>query len=258
MGKCNSAEKETIWGRWKSFNTSGLNISPIQPKSMIQHFQSLTRKEIWVVLQAAPFIFFESNLSSNERQTWQALSHLAPYIFQTEISNWELYIKDIDRLLEEFLKTIVQLLAQWCNKLKFHMLIHLCESICRFGPPCLFATENFESYNGKTWSSSIHSNHLSPGRDIANSFNSYKLMRALTAGTKLYDQQLKTYIRAGSKVRALFCENKLFHKALGFNASWNNQNQIEIGSKRYWVCLQNDWLFTSLHLLAFFFLCCTV
>lgn len=46
MGKCNSAEKETIWGRWKSFNTSGLNISPIQPKSMIQHFQSLTGKEL--------------------------------------------------------------------------------------------------------------------------------------------------------------------------------------------------------------------
>ncbi|KAI8448895.1 hypothetical protein BY996DRAFT_8690301 [Phakopsora pachyrhizi] len=38
--------------------------------------------------------------------------------------------------------------AQWANKPKFHMLIHLSQSIARFGPASLFATEKLESYNG--------------------------------------------------------------------------------------------------------------
>ncbi|KAH9816554.1 hypothetical protein DFH28DRAFT_891024 [Melampsora americana] len=144
--------------------------------------------------------------------------------------NLNTYIKELEQLIQIFLNTIVALSAQWCNKPKFHMLIHLCESIRRFGPPCLFATEKFESYNGNTRSASIHSNHLSPGRDIANSFNSYKLIRALTAGTKLYNKELKTYIQSGSKVQELFRINKRFQKALGFNASWNQHHEIQIGS----------------------------
>ncbi|KAI8459899.1 hypothetical protein BY996DRAFT_6409842 [Phakopsora pachyrhizi] len=38
--------------------------------------------------------------------------------------------------------------AQWVNKPKLHMLIHLIQSIAHFGPASLFATEKFESYNG--------------------------------------------------------------------------------------------------------------
>ncbi|KAH9817323.1 hypothetical protein DFH28DRAFT_926849 [Melampsora americana] len=206
MNSFSPAEKDKLWGRWRSFDTSGLQIPSIQPKTMIQNFQSLTGKEFRVVLQAAPFIFLETKMSDEEHQTWTALAHLSPYLFQTEITNIQLYLKQLENLIQIFLKTILNLSAQWCNKPKFHMLTHLCESIKRFGPPCLFATENFESYNGNTRSSSIHSNHLSPGRDIANSFNS-------------------------SKVQELFQENKLFQKALGFNASWNKENNIEIGKK---------------------------
>ncbi|KAH9808088.1 hypothetical protein DFH28DRAFT_1198469 [Melampsora americana] len=231
MNGCSSAEKDKLWGRWRSFDTSGLNIPPIQPKSMIQHFQSLNGKEFRVVLQAAPFVFLETKMSNEERQAWTALAHLAPYLFQTEITNVDLYLKELENLIQAFLKKIVQLSAQWCNKPKFHMLIHLCDSIRRFGPPCLFATENFESYNGNTRSASVHSNHLSPGRDIANSFNSYKLIRALTSGAALYDRKLRTYIRSGLKVQELFQNNKPFQKALGFNASWNSENTIKIGRK---------------------------
>lgn len=231
MDSFTSAEKEKIWGRWRAFNTSGLDIPAIQPKSMVQHFQSLTGKEFRVVLQAAPFIFFETKMSDNEREVWTALAHLSPYIFQTKINNMDLYLKELDVLIQIFLKAVVKLSAQWCNKPKFHMLIHLCDCIRRFGPPCLFATEKFESYNGNTRSASIHSNHLSPGRDIANSFNSYKLIRALSAGTKLYDKQLKSYIQSGSKIQELFHDNKRFQKALGYNASWNQPEEIQIGSE---------------------------
>ncbi|KAH9812707.1 hypothetical protein DFH28DRAFT_1061525, partial [Melampsora americana] len=124
MNSCSGSEKDSIRGRWRSFNTSGLNIPPIQPKTMIQHFMSLNGKEFRAVLQAAPFIFFELNILAEERATWIALAHLAPYIFQTEITNIDLYLRELACLIEIFLKSIVELTAQWCNKPKFHMLIH--------------------------------------------------------------------------------------------------------------------------------------
>lgn len=95
MQNSSAREKNDIWGRWRSFNTSGLKIPPIQPKSMINHFLSLTGKEFRTVLQAAPFIFFQCSLSDHEREAWTCLAHLAPYIFQTEITNMEAYLKQL-------------------------------------------------------------------------------------------------------------------------------------------------------------------
>ncbi|KAH9815040.1 hypothetical protein DFH28DRAFT_1166770 [Melampsora americana] len=232
MKNCSSGEKDKIHGRWRSFNTSGLNIPPIQPKTMIQHFQSLNGKEFRTVLQAAPFIFFECDLTPEERETWQALSNLSPYIFQTEIVDMELYLKDLGKMIQQFLKSIVKMSAQWCNKPKFHMLTHLCDAIERYGPAMLFGTENFECYNGNTRQSSIKSNHLSPSRDIGNSFNNHRLIRTITAGTKHYHSQLQTYIQSSLNVRNIFQNNVLFQRALGYNSSWTQEKKIEIGKPK--------------------------
>ncbi|KAH9822523.1 hypothetical protein DFH28DRAFT_864089, partial [Melampsora americana] len=221
MIRCSANEKSRISGRWRSFNSSGLNIPSIQPKTMINHFLSLNGKEFRTVIQAAPFIFLDCNLSSKERDVWNALAHLGPYLFQTQISDMKSYIISCNRLIIIFLQSIVRLSAQWCNKPKFHMLIHICDSIERFGPACLFATEKFEGYNGNTRFSLIHSNHLSPGRDIANSFNNHRLMRSVTAGSFLYDTNARTYIRASSKVINIFKSNTVFQRALGYNYLWN-------------------------------------
>ncbi|KAH9821264.1 hypothetical protein DFH28DRAFT_1079308 [Melampsora americana] len=230
MNRCSPTEKNRISAQWRSFNCSGLNIPPIQPKTMIIHFLSLNGKEFRTVIQAAPFIFFECNLSSEERDVWTSLAHLGPYLFQTEISDMQSYLKSCNRLIRIFLRSIVRLSAQWCNKPKFHMLIHICDSIERFGPACLFATEKFESYNGNTRFSSIHSNHLSPGRDIANSFNNLRLMRSLTAGSHLYDTCARTYICASAKVINIFKTNTVFQRALGYNSLWNCPRDFKNGS----------------------------
>ncbi|KAH9818447.1 hypothetical protein DFH28DRAFT_1152318 [Melampsora americana] len=230
MQRCSAKEKNEIWGRWRSFNISGLNVPPIQPTTMINHLLSLTGKDFRVVLQAAPFIFFHCEMSPEEREAWLTLTHLAPYVFQTEITDVEKYIKDLERHIEMFLKAILQLSAQWCNKPKFHMLVHLSSSICRFVPPSLFATENFEGYNGNTQNHSIHSNHRSPGRDIANSSNNHRLTRSITSGAPMYDKVLKSYVRASKKVTDIFKTNKLFQKSMGYNFSWNQPGQLKTGN----------------------------
>lgn len=237
MQRCSAKEKNKIWGGWRSFNTSGLKVPPIQPKTMINHFLSLTGKDFRVVLQAAPFIFFQCEMSPEEREAWMTLTHLAPYIFQTEITNIEKYIKDLKLHIDMFLKSILQLSAQWCNKPKFHMLVHLSDAIFRFGPPCLFATKNFEGYNGNTRNHSIHSNHGSPGRDIANSSNTHRLARSITSGSLIYDKILKSYVQASQNVTDIFKTNTLFQKALGYNSSWNQPGQLKTGSKSIFTIL---------------------
>lgn len=231
MQRLSAKERDAVWGRWRSFNKSGLKIPPIQPKTMINHFLSLTGKDFCVVLQAAPFIFFQCGLTPQEQEAWTALTHLAPYIFQTEITDMKAYLKKLIQHIDIFLKSILKLSAQWCNKPKFHMLIHLCESIKRFGPACLVATETFEGFNGNTRYSSIHSNHLSPGKDIANLFNNHGLMRSVTAACFNYDKELRSYIQASSNVTNIFKTNVLFQKALGYNSTWNKPGEFKTGSK---------------------------
>ena len=64
--------------------------------------------------------------------------------------------------------------------------MHLIEHIRRFGPPLLFATETFESFNGVIRSFSIHSNRQAPSRDIAIAFANANRIRHLTSGGKFH------------------------------------------------------------------------
>ncbi|KAH9823364.1 hypothetical protein DFH28DRAFT_922254 [Melampsora americana] len=238
MQQCSAKEKTEIWGRWRLFNTSGLKIPAIQPKTMITHFLSLTGKDFCTVLQAALFTVYQCQMTTEERNTWKSLTTLAPYVFQTKITDVKKYINKLKLHIDCFLKSIVTLLAQWCNKPKFHMMVHLCHSMYSFGPPCLFATENFEDYNGNTRNSSIHSNDLSPGRDIANSSNNHRLVRSITSGALNYHKTLKTYIRASKNVTNVFKNNVLFQKAMGYDSSWNQPGQFKPGNIH--ICQPNN------------------
>ena len=97
------------------------------------------------------------------------------------------------------------------------MLLHLPDSIERFGNASLFATEKFESYNSILRNSSIHSNRLSPSRDIAISFSNYQIMRLILSGAHLYNHSTKEYFQPSANVTKIFQEQKDMQKSLGFN-----------------------------------------
>ncbi|KAH9807809.1 hypothetical protein DFH28DRAFT_1201673 [Melampsora americana] len=77
-------ELVAVTGRWQSFGIEGLDVAPIQPHNMVHYANSLLGKDFRVVLQAAPFVFFEF-LPDDYRHCWISLVHLASYIFQTRI-----------------------------------------------------------------------------------------------------------------------------------------------------------------------------
>ncbi|KAI8444929.1 hypothetical protein BY996DRAFT_6434961 [Phakopsora pachyrhizi] len=142
-----ASRKDELIARLQSFDTSNLNIQPIKAKYLVQHYLSLVGKDFKVLIQAAPF-----------RKIWISLCHLCSFIFQTHITDLTIYMADLEYFAQDFLLKLISTNAQWVNKPKFHMLIHLSQSIARFGPTSLFSTEKYESYNGVVQQASIHSN----------------------------------------------------------------------------------------------------
>ncbi|KAH9824165.1 hypothetical protein DFH28DRAFT_1091835 [Melampsora americana] len=208
-------ELDNLVGRWQGFKIDGLNAPPIQARNMVHHAQSLLGKDFRIVLQAAPFVFFEF-LPDEYRHCWILLVHLASLVFQTRIFNMGVYLSELKIVVARFLKQLVALNAQWTNKPKFHMLTHLPYCVERFGPPSLFATEKMESQNGVTRIASVHSNRHSPGKDIANRFNDERLLRMLISGSSFYNRQIRTRATASSLLRNLFQEKEI-RRGLGLN-----------------------------------------
>lgn len=211
-----------LQGRWQSLNIEGLNISPVQPRNLVQHANSLLGKDFRLVLQAAPFVFFEF-LSDDHRHCWISLVHLASYVFQTQIFDKQAYIWDVKTVVARSLNQLVRLTAQWTNKPKFHMLTHLASSIERFGPPSLYTTEKFEGYNGVTRIASVHSNRQAPGRDIANAYNNDRLLKMLLSGGSFFDSKIGIRATASPLVRDLFKHAEI-RKGLGFHLSSSEES----------------------------------
>jgi len=70
-----------------------------------------------------------------------------------------------------------------------------------FGPPRLFATEKFESYNAVMRNAALHTNRQAPSRDISRRFSTFKSIRHFVSGG--YWRQQGSWIRAGESIRYL-------------------------------------------------------
>ncbi|KAI8462096.1 hypothetical protein BY996DRAFT_6408075 [Phakopsora pachyrhizi] len=174
-------KKEELIARLQSFDTNNLNIPPLKAKYHVQHYSSLVGKDFKVLIQAAQFVFFPF-IQESKHKMWTSLSHLCSIVFQTHIINLESYLSKLKYYTKDFLIKLISTNAQWVNKPKFHISLHLTHSIMNFGPASLFATEKFESYNGVVRQASIHSNCQNPSHDIANSFLIYSALRYCFSG----------------------------------------------------------------------------
>lgn len=219
-----------ITARWRAFSARGLNIPPVQPINLIQYYQSLVGKDFRTVLQTVPFVLFPV-MEPEQRDLWLSLCLLGSYIFQTEISDMETYLSELDDHIGSFLHKLIGFTAQWVNKPKFHMLIHLQDSIRRFGPASLFATEKMESYNGNLRDASVHSNHQSPSRDIGTTFITEALLRLLISGSSFYDKELEARVVGGPRLRALLTNVPEVKKVLGLNEDPKRLAEFQQGRK---------------------------
>ncbi|KAI9613094.1 hypothetical protein H4Q26_010371 [Puccinia striiformis f. sp. tritici PST-130] len=150
--KDKDALKLKLQAYWNSFNTESLNIPYLKPAYMVTHWASFIGKDYKTVVQAAPF---------------------------TQVEDLNQYATELKLHTDRFLYNTLKMSAQWVNKPKFHILTHLYQSVLRYGPPSLFASEKFESFNSNVRRASGHSNRHSPGRDIAITFSDLAATRLI-------------------------------------------------------------------------------
>ncbi|EHS63462.1 uncharacterized protein PGTG_21593 [Puccinia graminis f. sp. tritici CRL 75-36-700-3] len=222
-----AGDKKLLEARWRAFNSESLNVPPIQSLFMVNHYKSFIGKHMKIVIQAAPFVFFPF-MTTQQRELWRSLCLLCTYVYQTKIDDMDLYIADLQHHIDMFMYHVLSMTAQWVNKPKFHMLTHLADAVRRFGPPCLFASEKFESFNGILRNASIHSNRQSPGKDIAITFSNYQGMRLILSGAFLFDHQRMYHFQPSLNVTEVFRTNKGVQNMMGIDLSYEPKYPILI------------------------------
>ncbi|KIY48737.1 hypothetical protein FISHEDRAFT_42751, partial [Fistulina hepatica ATCC 64428] len=169
IGK-DDAKRELLKTRLNCLDVEGLGLDGrLSGHTLVQYAGSLTGSDFRIIAQVAPFVLH--NLVSGPcYATWISLSKLVPMIWQPEIPDINDYKVRLREAVNHFLLTTAAWNCRWFFKPKFHIITHLPDHVPRFGPPMLFATEAFESFNAVIRGKSIHSNRQAPSRDIALAF----------------------------------------------------------------------------------------
>ncbi|KAI0628275.1 hypothetical protein C8Q77DRAFT_1068295 [Trametes polyzona] len=188
--KNKATAKELLITRLSSLDVSGLGISPLSGKTLVQYAGSLTGRDFRAIAQVAPFVIHDM-VSQDCYDAWVALSRLVPLIYQPRIENVSEHLELLKKEIDHFLLCTARWTVRWFNKPKFHIIVHLVEHIRRFGPAGLFATESFESFNAVIRAKSVHSNRQAPSRDIARAFaQSNRIRHLLSGGYFMYNTSI--------------------------------------------------------------------
>lgn len=85
-----AANKAKLIARLNSLDVSGLNISPVAGRTLVNYSGSLVGLDFCVIAQVAPFVLYDL-VDPACYDAWVALSKLVPLIWQAEIGNIEAY-----------------------------------------------------------------------------------------------------------------------------------------------------------------------
>ncbi|KAI9617216.1 hypothetical protein H4Q26_013081 [Puccinia striiformis f. sp. tritici PST-130] len=96
-----------LLGTWQSFITDSLDLPVLNAAYMYKHHRSMIGKDFKILLQCAPFVFYQF-MNEPQQDLWRVLCQLAPYIFQTHISNMENYIKELEILVDQLLIQLME------------------------------------------------------------------------------------------------------------------------------------------------------
>ncbi|KAJ8489898.1 hypothetical protein ONZ51_g2656 [Trametes cubensis] len=207
-------------------DTKGLGIPPLRGHTLVQYAGSLVGRDFRGILQVAPQVL-QGLLPDEAYEAWLALCRLAPLIFQPKIEDRGTYMRHLREGIDDFLAATALWSTQWFNKPKFHLFLHLPLHIERFGPPLLYATEGFESYNFLIRLRSIHSNRHAPSSDIGEAFSFLHAVRHLVSGGFVDVEDSKTHVRthrqAGEGVRVLI-HDAVFRHLMGMDGILNMEN----------------------------------
>ncbi|KZS88916.1 hypothetical protein SISNIDRAFT_417595, partial [Sistotremastrum niveocremeum HHB9708] len=183
MERLSAKDKLTVIHRLSTLSLDGLDpgLKSISGQTYVKYAGSLVGRDFRVIGQVAPFVLYDL-LPAPILKAWSALSNLIPLVWMPEIPSLPSYLRKLTLAIDHLLVSMVEWSPRWVNKPKTHMLKHLVADVRRIGPPILFATEGFESYNAAIRAYSIHSNRHAPSLDIARQAADTSTVRHLMSG----------------------------------------------------------------------------
>ncbi|KAL1740323.1 hypothetical protein HDZ31DRAFT_76965 [Schizophyllum fasciatum] len=183
ISRLSDEQKEVVKHRLSTMNVRGLDpgITALRGHTLVQYCGSLVGRDFRIVNQTAIFSLYDM-LPRVILDAWAALSSLVPLLWQPGTDNKDVYLERVEEAIARFIRLTMKWSPRWANKPKFHLLLHIPEHIRRFGPPIVFATEVFESYNAIIRAWSVNSNGLAPSRDIARAAASARRVAHIVRG----------------------------------------------------------------------------
>ncbi|KAI9103867.1 hypothetical protein DFS34DRAFT_668125 [Phlyctochytrium arcticum] len=198
--KLSDSQRRELLLRVDALNWQGFQ-RPFRGKEMIQYGGSLVGKDFRRWIQVAPFAY-DGFLSNRWMRAWFCMADVFLLVYVRNIVNMESYICDLQMAMAALIASICDIDITIFSRCKYHALVHLVEDIRRFGPPRVYASEKFESFNPLVRCQLNHTNCHAPSKDVVIRFAQFRTVRHIISGG--FWEEISSYINAGRKVLDLF------------------------------------------------------
>ncbi|KAF8417184.1 hypothetical protein L210DRAFT_3616068 [Boletus edulis BED1] len=206
---------DVFQSRLDSIEHDALNAPSLNAKYMCGYKGSLIGKHFKSLAQVMPFVIYDL-VPQDVVNAWTTVGQLVVLLWHTEITNLEVYLAKLSRMIEDFLNVTAKCAPSiLISKPKFHFLVHLPAYIRRFGPAIAFSTERFESFNYVFRLSCIHSSRHGPSQDSCQRFARLDIVKHIVTGGYWYEKELKRWVRASPFVLDYLYEHPAQAKLLG-------------------------------------------
>ncbi|KAG2132739.1 uncharacterized protein EDB93DRAFT_1255149 [Suillus bovinus] len=186
--------------RLDNINKDGLNSPTLGAEYICRYSGSLIGKHFKSLAQIMPFLIYDL-VPSTVLNGWAVIGQLVVLLWHTRIDDVEEYLACLTHTIDDFLNISVQCAPSIIlTKSKFHFLLHIPAYIRRFGPPILFSTERFESFNHVFRLSCVHSNRQALSRDSCNAFAYNDILKHVTTGGFWMESKSKRWVHAAPGV----------------------------------------------------------
>lgn len=177
MPKMSAQQKREIQARVRAFNPSGFSTK--LHGSVCYYYQSFVGRDFKGWAQMAQFIL-GPYLSDGQKEVLLALSK----VFKIAYCDFfkPVLLDEWKRVFQAFVSTVKQHMPSLLEKQKTHLILHLVDSMVKFGPCSAFSAERFESFNSNIRMFNVFGNRLAPSRDIAKRFCILQHLRHICHG----------------------------------------------------------------------------
>ncbi|KAI9092383.1 hypothetical protein DFS34DRAFT_575283 [Phlyctochytrium arcticum] len=197
--KLSDRQQRELLLRVDALNWQGFQ-RPFRGKEMVQYGGSLVGKDFRRWIQMAPFAY-DGFLPESWMRAWFCMADVFLLVYVQSIPNMELYLRDLQRAMTAMYASICDIDIAIFSRRKYHALVHIIEDIRRFGPPRLYASEKFESFNPIVRNQLNHTNRHSPSKDVSIRFARFRTIRHLISGG--YWEENASWVNAGPNVQNL-------------------------------------------------------